>query len=72
MEVPYQKLSPEALRGVIEEFISREGTDYGDRVYSLEEKVTHVMGQLRRKEAVIVFDADTETCNIITTEPRRR
>lgn len=72
MEVPYQKLSPEALRGVIEEFISREGTDYGDRVYSLEEKVAHVMGQLRRKEAVIVFDADTETCNIITTDPRRR
>ena len=72
MEVPYQKLSPEALRGVIEEFISREGTDYGDRVYSLEEKVAHVMGQLRRKEAVIVFDADTETFNIVTTDPRRR
>lgn len=65
MEVPYDALSAQALRGVIEEFITREGTDYGHQTYSLEEKVKHVLGQLKRKEAIIVFDDETETCNIV-------
>jgi uncharacterized protein YheU (UPF0270 family) len=69
MEVPWQKLSPQALRGVVEEFITREGTDYGDVIYSLDQKVQHVMAQIRRGEAVIVFDDETETCNIL---PRKR
>lgn len=65
MEVPWQKLSPQALRGVVEEFITREGTDYGSVTYSLEQKVEHVMAQIKRGEAAIVFDEETETCNIL-------
>ncbi|MYE98920.1 MAG: YheU family protein, partial [Gammaproteobacteria bacterium] len=34
MEVPWQKLSDEALAAVIEEFVTREGTEYGARDYS--------------------------------------
>ncbi len=71
MEVPYKMLSEQALRGVIEEFVSREGTDYGDRIYSLDEKVKHVMGQLVRGEASIVFDQETETCSIVGAEQLR-
>jgi uncharacterized protein YheU (UPF0270 family) len=71
MEVPWQRLSANALRGVIEEFVTREGTDYGAS-YSLEQKVEHVMGQLRRAEAIIVFDDDTETVNIVHNRRGRR
>ena len=39
MEIPHQQLSDEALLSVIEEYISREGTDYGHREYSFEEKI---------------------------------
>ena len=39
MEIPHRQLSDEALLGVIEEYISREGTDYGHREYSFEEKI---------------------------------
>ena len=68
MEVPYQKLSTAALRGVVEEFVLRDGTDYGAE-FSLDEKVRRVLEQLRCGEVVIVFDSDTETTNII---PRGR
>ncbi len=71
MEVPYQKLSENALRGVIEEFVTREGTDYGDRVYSLDEKIAHVRRQLERREAVIVFDPENETINIVVGPDKR-
>jgi len=66
--VPYQELSPEALRGVIESFVLREGTEYGSRDFTLEEKLAHVYRQLERREAQIVFDPNTETIDIIPTQ----
>lgn len=65
IEIPYRDLSAEALRGVVESFVLREGTDYGARQYSFEEKVAQVMDQLRRGEAQIVFDPDTESVTIV-------
>ena len=65
MEIPYSKLSPEALKGIIEEFVLREGTDYGDREYSLDQKVAHVEKQLERGDAKVVFDPESETCSIV-------
>jgi uncharacterized protein YheU (UPF0270 family) len=65
IEVAYTDLSPEALRGVLEAFVLREGTDYGEREYSLQEKVGHVLRQLERGEAHIVFDPNTESVQIV-------
>jgi uncharacterized protein YheU (UPF0270 family) len=64
-EVPYDELSPDALQALIESFVLREGTDYGVREFSLEEKVAHVMQQLRRAEAHIVFDPETQSVSIV-------
>jgi uncharacterized protein YheU (UPF0270 family) len=63
--VAHRELSPEALRGVIDAFVLREGTDYGEREYSLDEKVAHVLKQLERGEARIEFDPDAETVDIV-------
>jgi uncharacterized protein len=63
--VPYTELSEGALRGVLESFVLREGTEYGERDFSLEQKVAHVIRQLRRGEAQIVFDPDSETIDIV-------
>ena len=63
--VPYTELSPDALRGVIESFVLREGTEYGERDVSLEDKVSQVTRQLRRGEAQIVFDPETESIDIL-------
>jgi len=54
-----------ALRGVIEEYVSRAGTDDGAREKRIEEKIVDVERQLERGEAVIVFNADTATRNIV-------
>jgi hypothetical protein len=63
--IPYTELSAEALRGVIESFVLREGTEYGTQEISLEQKVAQVMRQLQRKEAQITFDPDTDSIDII-------
>ena len=64
--IPLDALSEDALRGVVEAFVLREGTDYGAREYSLPEKVDHVLSQLRRREAQIVFNPQDESVDIIT------
>ncbi len=63
--VPYTELSEDALRGVLESFVLREGTEYGERDFSLDQKVGHVLRQLRRGEAQIVFDPASETIDVV-------
>ena len=62
--IPHGELSAEALHGVIESFVLREGTDYGEREYSLEQKVAQVRAQLERGQARIVFDPESDTVTI--------
>ncbi len=63
--IPYEKLSPEALQGLIEEFVTRPGTDTGYTKATIDQNVEKVKKQLRRKEAVITFDEKSQTANII-------
>lgn len=69
--VPAEQLSAEALTGLIEAFINREGTDYGEVEWSLEEKVAQVRELLRRREVAIVFDPLTESCTLVSREALR-
>ena len=64
MEIPHTQLPDAVLRAVIEEYITREGTDYGDREYTLDEKVKQIINQLRRREVLINYDPDTGTCQL--------
>jgi len=66
LKIPYDQLNPETLHGVIEEFVTRDGTDYGEIEVSLETKISQVLGQLKSGKAVIVFDQVTKTCNILS------
>ena len=63
-KIPVNKLSPEALQGVIEEFISRDGTDYGEVEASWEAKCRQAKYKLETGSAVLIFDDETETTNI--------
>jgi uncharacterized protein YheU (UPF0270 family) len=63
--VPYTELRPELLRSVVESFVLREGTDYGEREASLENKVANVVRQLERGEAQIIFDPQSESIDIV-------
>ena len=68
MIIPFQKLSREALRGVIEEFVTRDGTDYGFIETDLEQKIDAVLRQLKNGDVFIVYDQDAETTNILSKE----
>jgi uncharacterized protein YheU (UPF0270 family) len=63
--VPYGDLPPDTLRAVVESFILREGTDYGSREFTLPEKVAHVIHQLERGEAQIVFEPESQSIGIV-------
>ncbi|HEX2790085.1 MAG TPA: YheU family protein [Steroidobacteraceae bacterium] len=70
IEIAAAQLSPETLRAVVESFVLREGTDYGERAFSLQEKVTQVLRQLERGEARIVFEAHTQSVDIVLSAGR--
>lgn len=69
--VPYRELSPTALYGLAESFVLREGTDYGEQTYTLAQKVEHVLAQLRKQEATIVFNAATGGIDIVLSRQIR-
>jgi uncharacterized protein len=63
--VPYTELTAELLRAVVESFVLREGTDYGDRELSLDEKVARMIAQLKKGEAKLVFDPESDSVTIL-------
>ncbi|OON39305.1 hypothetical protein BTJ39_13560 [Izhakiella australiensis] len=65
MIIPWQQLEAETLNNLIEAFVLREGTDYGEQERSLEQKVADVRRQLQNGEAVLVWSELHETVNIM-------
>lgn len=61
IRIPTSELAPETLRGVIEEFVTRDGTD----LFDAEAKIAQVEAQLRRGEIEVWFDEETRTCNLL-------
>lgn len=66
--VPYQQLSPDALKGIIETFIQREGTDYGIVEVDLETKYEQVLQLIKQGIAFIAFDHDSQTVTLVHKE----
>lgn len=68
MIIPFEQLSETALQGLIEEFITREGTDYGWHEVSLEQKVKQVRQQIVKGDVVITFDPAIEAVSLLTKQ----
>lgn len=66
IEIPLSRLTPELLTGIVEEFIQREGTDYGVNEVALDDKILQIKKQIERGEVVITFDPTSESCNLLT------
>ena len=64
MMIPHWMLSPDAARGVIEAFVTHEGTDDGVQDVPLAIKVLEVQQHLDAGTAVLVYDEDTESCTM--------
>jgi uncharacterized protein YheU (UPF0270 family) len=68
MIIPWQSLSEDALQGIIEDYVTREGSDYGGQEFTLVRKVEQVQAQLQQGRVVIVFDAESESCSILPAD----
>lgn len=65
IEVPYERIDPETLRRMIQEFVTRDGADWDEAGSMLEDKVEQVLRLLRNKKVRIVFDLASQTANIV-------
>jgi uncharacterized protein YheU (UPF0270 family) len=63
--VPHTALAPDILRAVIESYVLREGTDYGERELTLDDKVARVMALLERGDVKILFHPESATVDIV-------
>ncbi|EKE81535.1 YheU family protein [Idiomarina xiamenensis] len=65
MIIPWQEVNADTLDALIEQFVLREGTDYGEQEVSLQRKVEDVKAQLQRGDVVLVWSELHESVNIM-------
>lgn len=72
IEISQEVLSADAIKGIIESFILREGTDYGLNEAQFETKYQQILKQLNKGDIKIVFDPNTESVGLITSQDWQR
>ena len=72
MIIPYQNLSDEALQALIEDFVTRDGTDYGKIEMSMQEKSAHLLSLLKKGELLITYDEELQSCGLVTKEEAKK
>ena len=65
VEIPLDRIAPDTLRNMISEFVTREWEEVGEASYTLEEKIEQVLRQLQEKKAKVVFEATSNSFNIV-------
>lgn len=58
MLIPHDMLDPEILQRMLEDFVTRDGTDNGYEA-TLEQRVERLRRLIERREVLIVFHPDT-------------
>jgi hypothetical protein len=65
MIIPYTEIAEDTLNNLIEYYVLREGTDYGEQEMAMAEKVAMVQRQLHSGEVVIVYSELHESINLM-------
>jgi uncharacterized protein YheU (UPF0270 family) len=68
VEVPPQRLQPEVLQALLEEYASRDGTDYGEQELSLSRKVSNLRQQIQQGDLLILYEIEGEHWDLVPTE----
>lgn len=68
MIIPYQELSEEALQALIEDFVTRDGTDYGLVEMSTQEKSGYLLALLKKGDLLITYNDELQSCGLVTKE----
>ncbi|WP_053979786.1 YheU family protein [Marinagarivorans algicola] len=66
MIIPPEKIQADTLNNILEEFINREGTDYGEIEYNLAAKVEKLKPQVLNGDILIVFDDQLQSITLMT------
>jgi uncharacterized protein YheU (UPF0270 family) len=66
--VPMERINPDTLRKMVEEFVTREWSELADVGFTFEDKIEQVIQQLRDNKIKVVFDLTSETCNIVPAD----
>ena len=66
MIIPFEQLDKDTLYNLIESYVLREGTDYGEQEFSIQSKVAQVNQQLKSGEAMVFFSELHESVTIIS------
>jgi len=70
--IPHERINPDTLRNLIEEFVSREWSELADSGCSLEQKVAQVYAQLQAGTVKVVYDLSAESCNIVAADTLKK
>ncbi|MEP5569634.1 MAG: YheU family protein [Halioglobus sp.] len=68
IQVPPNRLGADVLQALLEEFASRDGTDYGEAELTLEQKTGNLRRQLENEDVVILFETDSEEWDLVAAE----
>ena len=68
IQVPMGRLAPDVRNALLEEYASRDGTDYGERELTLAEKVANLERQLADGELCILYEGDSEQWDLVPAE----
>ncbi len=66
--LPLESFNLDILNALLEDIVSRDGTDYGEIELRQEEKVSQLLVSLKLKKAFVGFDAISETCIILAAD----
>ena len=70
--IPVETIEPVTLQAMIEEFVSRDGTDYGKIEKSLSEKANEIMGKLQLGEIKIIYDKVSKHVDFLPKDSHKK
>lgn len=68
LDIPYEQLNNETLQRMIEEFVTRDGSNWDEQGADLDTKVAQVISQLKQKKIKVVFDLQSQTANLVVCD----
>lgn len=68
MIIPYNELSEEALQALIEDFVTRDGTDYGQEEMCMQDKAANLLARLEKGDLMITYNEEAGSCGLVTRE----
>lgn len=72
VHIPMQRVPADTLQALLEEFASRDGTDYGAQELSLDAKVANLHRQLSANDVQLLFDTESEEWDLVDRQSAQR